>query len=77
MHAKVTRGGRRGGEQGEEGGRQAGRWGRSCPGASHPHLPPQSRRSGPGTVLADLLLGELTKRTGDRMSAGCYNRVLK
>lgn len=77
MHAKkVTRGGR--GEQGRrerETGRKMGTLLPGClPSPPAPHSP---RRSGPGTVLADLLLGELTKRTGDRMSAGCYNRVLK
>lgn len=65
---------RRTGKEGE-GDRKMGTLLPGClPSPPAPHSP---RCLGPGTVLAGLLLGELTKRTGDRMPAGCYNRVLK
>ena len=70
MHVrKVTRGGRgEGGRRERETGRKMGTLlPRRLPSPPSSHSP---RRSGPGTVLAGLLPGELTKRTGHSTPAG-------
>lgn len=75
MHVrKVTRGGRgEGGRMERETGRKMGTLLPRClPSPPSSHSP---RRSGPGTVPAGLLQGELTKRTGHRTPAGHYNRL--